>query len=91
LKEGEKLDRIASAKAIHRRLKRKLATATYEQKAKIIAVLVEKIILTGNEAEVEVNLPFKEAVPQFTASITGVPKGEGSNTLHDTQRIHRAL
>ncbi len=87
LKEGEKLDRIASAKAIHRRLKRKLMTATYEQKAKIIAVLVEKIILTGNEAEVEVNLPFKEAVPQFTASITGVPEGERSNTLRDSQRI----
>ena len=45
----------------------------------------------GNEAEVEVNLPFKEAVPQFTASITGVPEGERSNTLRDSQRICRTL
>ncbi len=85
INEAEKRNRVVSAKAIYRKLRERLATATYEQQANIIKVLVENIVLNDQEAEIEVNLPLKEVVPQFVARIEASDKSP--EVLCDNQRM----
>ncbi len=93
LSDEERLKRIASAKSLYKKLSKRLLGATYEEKCKIIGVLIENITLNGNDAEVEINLPVKALIPQFTAQLdrplTGV--GVEENSLWDKGRVDRAL
>jgi len=66
LSDEGRLKRIASAKALYKKFsKRLLNEATYEEKCKIIGMLIENITLNGNDAEVEMNLPAKALIPQL--------------------------
>ena len=66
LSDEERLKRIASAKALYKKFsKRLLNEATYEEKCKIIGMLIENITLNGSDAEVEMNLPAKALIPQL--------------------------
>lgn len=65
LSNEERVRRVGSAEALYLKMRKLLNEATYETKCRIINVLVEKVSLTGNSAEVEMRLPFKEALPQF--------------------------
>ena len=89
LSDEERLKRIASAKALYKKLSKRLLGATYEEKCKIIGVLIENITLNGNDAEVEINLPVKALIPQFTAQLDRPLVGVGveKDSLWDKGRV----
>lgn len=89
LSDEERLRRIASAKALYKKLSKRLLRATYETKCKVIGALIENITLSGNDAEVEINLPVKALIPQFTAQLDRplMEVGVEKNSLWDKGRV----
>jgi len=89
LSDEERLRRVTSAKALYKKLSKRLLGATYETKCKIIGTLIENITLRGNDAEVEINLPVKTSVPQFASQLDRplVRVGVEENSLWDRGRM----
>jgi len=61
LTEEERQERMKSVKELYLQLKESLENATYEVKREVLQRLVGKIIKTGNNLDVEFNLPFTES------------------------------
>ena len=92
LSDEGRLKRIASAKALYKKFsKRLLNEATYEEKCKIIGMLIENITLNGNDAEVEMNLPAKALIPQLNPYFNRPLAGAimANNGLWDKRRVYR--
>ena len=61
LTEEERQKRVKSIKGLYLQLKESLENATYEVKREVLQRLVGKIIKTGNNLDIEFNLPFTES------------------------------
>jgi site-specific DNA recombinase len=91
LSKEEKIKRIVSAKMLYKQIHQKLEQANYEKRCQIINLLVENVVLRGRNAEVEVNLPVKELVPNVATELFREPAGAGvSDTLWDRGGVDRA-
>lgn len=70
LMEEKRLQSIVSAKVLYERLRERIKNPTYTIRQRIYRVLVKKIMLNRQMAEVWLNVPSKLAFPNFMASIT---------------------
>lgn len=65
LNDQERARCVGSAKALYTKMRKLLGDATYEMRCKIVDVFIEKITLTGDNAEIEMRIPFRDALPRF--------------------------
>lgn len=91
LSEVEKAERIASAKELYQKMRKILDSAPYEMRCKVVSIFVENVILTGNDAAVEMYLPYRGYIPQLMPQFKEIMYGDSRELLWDRRGVGGTL
>ena len=67
--EEKQMEGVEDAERLYKRIADKIENPTYEIKHKVYSLLIDKVILKKNNAEVWLNVPKEFAIPQFVSGL----------------------
>lgn len=82
LTQQEKEERVGSIKRLYHQLKNQLKNPTYEVQCKLIQLLINKIVVKGENLEIEYDLPLNVARPELKKSLSNALQAALPTSYH---------